>query len=98
MKFQILTWCLLSDSDPHRLIPSNILYIRHIYSILISNTYLQRCKLWMTSPLHTHKWSLHILYLSMPSYRMRDLLWLIYLHRNITHWNHSITYHYSNSS
>ena len=84
---------LLSSTNLDRFIPSKTLYIRHNHHFFISNTCLPRCKLWMSYPISTCKWSLHIFYLPIYSCRTRLILLIPYFFRNMKHWNQLIYSH-----
>uniref|UniRef100_A0A8D2CEA3 Uncharacterized protein n=1 Tax=Sus scrofa TaxID=9823 RepID=A0A8D2CEA3_PIG len=78
MKFRLSPGYLSNFTNPNRPIPSNTLYIRYNNSLLISNTYLPRCKLWMNYPLSTCKRSINILHLLVypcgPRYQINRLV------------------------
>uniref|UniRef100_A0A8D0PA74 Uncharacterized protein n=1 Tax=Sus scrofa TaxID=9823 RepID=A0A8D0PA74_PIG len=78
-------------------IPSNTLHIRYNNSLLISNTYLLRCKLWMNYPLPICKRSINILYLPIHPCRPRPILRILHISRNMKHQSNPTTHSYSNS-
>uniref|UniRef100_A0A8C0WC84 Uncharacterized protein n=1 Tax=Castor canadensis TaxID=51338 RepID=A0A8C0WC84_CASCN len=67
------------------IISSNTLHIRHHNSILFSCTYLPRRKLQLNYLISPCQRSFHILYLPIHTRRVRNLLWIICLHRNVKH-------------
>ena len=93
MKPWFPTGHLLSSTNLDRFIPSKTLYIRHNHHFFISNTCLPRCYLWMSYPISTCKWSLHIFYLPIYSCRTRLILLIPYFFRNMKHWNQLIYSH-----
>uniref|UniRef100_A0A8D1R0G4 Uncharacterized protein n=1 Tax=Sus scrofa TaxID=9823 RepID=A0A8D1R0G4_PIG len=97
MKLRFPSRYLPNFTNPNRPIPSNTLYIRYNNSLLISNTYLSRRKLWMNYSLPTCKWSINILHLPIHPCRPRPILRILYIPRNMKHRSNSIIYCYSNS-
>uniref|UniRef100_A0A8C0WK66 Uncharacterized protein n=1 Tax=Castor canadensis TaxID=51338 RepID=A0A8C0WK66_CASCN len=97
MKLRLPTRNLLNPTNHNRIISSNTLHIRHHNSILFSRTYLLRRKLWLNYPLSPCQRSFHIIYLPIHTRRMRNLLRIIHLHRNMKHRYyltiHSHSYH-----
>uniref|UniRef100_A0A8C0RIT2 Uncharacterized protein n=2 Tax=Canis lupus familiaris TaxID=9615 RepID=A0A8C0RIT2_CANLF len=71
--------------------------IHHINSLLISYSHLSRRQLRLNHLLYTCKRSLHILYLPFYTRRMRTILWLLCIHRNMKYWNNSLICNYSHS-
>ena len=61
MKFWLLTGYLFSFTNLNGLVPGNALHIRYNNCLLISYTYLSRCKLWMNYLLYACKQSFYIL-------------------------------------
>uniref|UniRef100_A0A8C0ZVQ3 Uncharacterized protein n=1 Tax=Castor canadensis TaxID=51338 RepID=A0A8C0ZVQ3_CASCN len=86
MKLQFPTRNLLNPTNRSSIISSNTLHTRYHNSILFSHTYLPRHKLRLNYPIPPCQWSFHILYLPIYTRRMRNLLWILYLHRNMKHW------------
>uniref|UniRef100_A0A5G2Q922 Uncharacterized protein n=1 Tax=Sus scrofa TaxID=9823 RepID=A0A5G2Q922_PIG len=97
MKLRFPSRYLPNFTNPNRPIPSNTLYIRYNNSLLISNTYLSRRKLWMNYSLPTCKWSINILHLPIHPCRPRPILRILCISRNMKHQSNSIIYCYSNS-
>uniref|UniRef100_A0A8D0XSS0 Uncharacterized protein n=1 Tax=Sus scrofa TaxID=9823 RepID=A0A8D0XSS0_PIG len=82
MKLRFPSRYLPNFTNPNRPIPSNTLYIRYNNSLLISNTYLSRRKLWMNYSLPTCKWSINILHLPIHPCRPRRSISPSSLHLN----------------
>uniref|UniRef100_A0A8C0W8J6 Uncharacterized protein n=1 Tax=Castor canadensis TaxID=51338 RepID=A0A8C0W8J6_CASCN len=78
MKLRLPIRNLLNPTNCNRIISSNTLHMRHHNSILFSQTYLPRCKLWLNYPVSPCQRSFHILYLPIHTCRMRNLLWTIF--------------------
>uniref|UniRef100_A0A8C0WAM5 Uncharacterized protein n=1 Tax=Castor canadensis TaxID=51338 RepID=A0A8C0WAM5_CASCN len=97
MKLRLPARNLLTPTNHNRIISSNTLHIRHHNSILFSCTYLPRCKLRLNYPISPCQRSFHILYLPIHTRRMRNLLQIIRLHRDMKRWYyltiHSHSYH-----
>lgn len=97
MKLRIPPRNLLDPTDPNRPILSYTLHPRHNHSLFISHTHLPRCKLWLNHPIHTRKWSLHILHLPIHTHRTRTILRLLHIYRNMKHRHYPPIHHYSHS-
>uniref|UniRef100_A0A8C0LN02 Uncharacterized protein n=1 Tax=Canis lupus dingo TaxID=286419 RepID=A0A8C0LN02_CANLU len=97
MKLRVPAWSVSDSTDSNRFIFSHTLYIRHINSLLISYSHLSRRQLRLNHLLYTCKRSLHILYLPFYTRRMRTILWLLCIHRNMKYWNNSLICNYSHS-
>uniref|UniRef100_A0A8C0CVI6 Uncharacterized protein n=1 Tax=Balaenoptera musculus TaxID=9771 RepID=A0A8C0CVI6_BALMU len=76
-------------------ISSNTLHTRHNSCLLISNTHLPRCRLWLSHSIYTRKRSFHIFYLPLCPRRTCPILWVLYLSGNMKYWNYPITYSHS---
>jgi hypothetical protein len=71
-----------------RTISSHSLHIRHNNHIFASYLHLLKWQWGMNHSLPTCKWSLHIFHLSIPECRMKNLLWILYIHRYLKHWHY----------
>lgn len=96
MKLRFPLRSLPNNSNYHRTIPSNTLYIRHHNSILISHPYLPRRKLRLINPIFTCQRSLNILHLLISPCRTRHILWVLHLLRNMKHRNYPPIHSHSN--
>ena len=85
MKLWFSTRNLPYNPNPHRPISSNTLHIRHNNSIFFSNSYLPRRKIWMIDPIYICKRSFNILHLPISTCRTRNILRILYFHRNMKH-------------
>lgn len=81
----------------YRLIPKNTLCPKHRNSLLICNSHLPRCKLWMTSPLNSCKWCIYIFPIYLFTRGTRTLLWVLYYNRNMKYRSYFIFINHSNS-
>lgn len=88
---------MLSSANYYRTIFIYTLYPKHHYSLLISNSYLTRCKLWMNYPPHSRKHSITILFIPIPTHRSRNLLPILQPHRNLKYWSINFYRNHSHS-
>lgn len=86
-----------NSTNPNRPISGNTLHIRHRHRLLLRYPHLPRRKLRLNSTLSTCQRSINILHLPVPTCRPGHLLWLLHIHRNLKHRNHSSIRCYSNS-
>ena len=97
MKPRVSARSVPDSTDSNRFISSHALHIRYINSLFISHPYLSRRQLRLNYPLYTCKQSFHILYLPIYTCRMKVILRLLRIHRNMKYWNYSLLCNHSHS-
>lgn len=85
MKLWVPARIMPSGTNLNRTVFSYTLHFRHRNRILLCNTHLPRCKLWVINPKHTRKRSIILLHLHLCTYRPRTILRIIPLQGNMNH-------------